>query len=65
MFLLISKLHDSLLLGFPVKMNMDVLKIGIEHKHFRILGEREILSKILGGFMRIQVFHFLGDFRRF
>ena len=54
MFLLISKLHDSLLLSFPVKMDMDVLKIGIEYKNFRrILGEREILSKILGDYMRI------------
>ena len=35
-------------------MNMDVLKMGIEYKNFRtILGDREILSKILGDFMRI------------
>ena len=64
MFLfIISRLHDILLLSCPVKMNMDVLKIGIEYKNFRrILAERNILSKILD-FMRIQVFHFLGDFR--
>ena len=55
MFLLIiSRLHDILLLSLPVKMNIDVLKIGTEYKNFRkILGEREILSKILGDFMRI------------
>ena len=50
--LIISRLHDILLLSFAVKMNLDVLKIGIEYKNFkRILGE--ILSKILGDFTRI------------
>ena len=54
MFLLvISRLHDILLLSFPVKMNMNKLKIGTEYKNFRILGEEEILSKFLGDFMRI------------
>ena len=52
--LIISRLYDILLLSFPVKFNMDVLKIGIGCKNFRrILGGREILSKILGDFMRI------------
>ena len=33
---------------------MDVLKIGIEYKNFRrTLGEREILSKVLGDFIKI------------
>ena len=46
---------------------MDVLKIGIEYKNVkRSLGGREISSKILGDFMRIlEVFHCLGDFRKF
>ena len=49
MFLIISRLHDILLLSFPEKMNIDVRKIGIQYKNFRrILGEREILSKMLG-----------------
>ena len=49
MFLLtISRLH-ILLLSFP-----DVLRIGIEYRNFRrILGEREVLSKIFGDFIRI------------
>ena len=61
--LIISRLHDILLLSFAVKMNLDVLKIGIEYKNFkRILGE--ILSKILGDFTRIwEFFIFLRDFR--
>ena len=62
--LIISRLHDILILNFPVKINMDVPKIeneygcaenrNFEYKNFkRILGEREILSKILGDFIRI------------
>ena len=49
MFLLIiSRLHDILLLSFPVKMNMDVLEIRTAYKNLkRILGETETLSKIL------------------
>ena len=53
LLLIISKLHDILLLNFPIKMNIGMLKIGIEYKIRRILGEREILSKILGDYMRI------------
>ena len=46
--------HDILLLSFPLKINMDVLKIGSEYRNFRrILGEREILRNVLGHFMRI------------
>ena len=54
MFLLIiTRLYDILLVSFSVKMNMDVQKLGIEYKYFRILGEMEILRKILRDFMRI------------
>ena len=49
-----TMLHDILLLSFPLKINMDVLKIGSEYRNFRrILGEREILRNVLGHFMRI------------
>ena len=56
-------LHDILLLRFPVKMNMDVLKIRIEYKNFkRILGEREILGKMLGDFYENLGFSFFRGF---
>ena len=61
--LIISMLHDILLLRFPVKMNMDVLKIRIEYKNFRrILGEREILGKMLGDFYENLGFSFFRGF---
>ena len=42
MFLLIiSRLHDILILSFPVKMNMDVMKIRIEYRNFRRKGDFE------------------------